>query len=354
MRRHGTTAQKLRLRVWALAMILLAILGTAGPSLGREITDLFGKKASIPDTPRKVYSTSPPITYMLYALDPSMLAGLNFPVRPWEKRYLRKSMQELPVLGGWYGQGAVPNLEMILKVNPELVVTSKHNPALTDKMDETMKRLPMPGIDITLNTLADYPAAFSTLGRVLGRQARGEELAAYTRRALAQMSALAASIPPAKRVSVYYAEGVDGLSTECDSSSHAELIPLVGGRNVHHCRPGSLMGMEKVSFEQVLLYNPEVILVMEGTFYRKIFSDPRWQRLRAVRNKRVYLIPNEPFNWFDRPPSFMRFLGARWIAGRLYPERYRADLVKETQKFFRIFLRVNLSPQEAEALMARR
>jgi len=341
--------------LWALAIFLLAVLAPSGQSQGREIPDMFGEKVNVPDRPRKVYSTSPPVTYMLYALDPTMLAGLNFPVREWEKRYLRKRMQELPVLGGWFGQGAVPNLEMILKVNPEIIVTSSFSfdSAMKTKINETMKKLPLPALDITLNSLADYPGAFSFLGRVLGRKARGEELAAYARGTLSQMSALAASIPAKHRVSVYYAEGVDGLSTECDSSQHAELIPLVGGRNVHSCRSGSLMGLDKVSFEQVLLYNPEVILVMEEVFYQRIFSDPRWRRIRAVRNKRVYLIPSQPFNWFDRPPSFMRLLGARWLASVLYPDKYRVDMVKETQDFFRLFLQVNLGPREAREILRR-
>ncbi len=354
MRRRTATAQGIGKRLLgALAILLLAVLGPAWSSEGREITDMFGKKVSVPDHPRKVYSTSPPVTYLLYALDPSMLAGLNFPVRPWQKRYLDKHLQELPILGGWFGQAATPNLEMILKVNPEIVVTSSYDSAMKTKVDEAMKRMPMPVISVSLNSLTDYPGTFSYLGGVLGRKSRGEELASYTRKTLSQMSALAASIPAKQRVSVYYAEGVDGLSTECDSSQHAELIPMVGGRNVHRCRSTELIGLEKVSFEQVLLYNPEVILVMEDVFYRKIFSDPLWQRIKAVRNKRVYLIPREPFNWFDRPPSFMRFLGAKWVASCLYPTIYRTDMVKETRNFFKLFFNINLSPQEARELLHR-
>ncbi len=68
------------------------------------------------------------------------------------------------------------------------------------------------------------------------------------------------------------------------------------------------MGMEKISFEQVMLYNPDVILVMENVFYKEVFSDPRWQRIKAVKNKKVYLIPNQPFNWFDRPHPLCVFL----------------------------------------------
>ncbi len=336
---------------WAACLSLSVLLGSATFAPAKEIMDTFGRKFSIPDRPQKVFSTSPPETYMLYAIDPSMLAGLNFPVREWEKRYLRKSMQELPILGGWFGQGAVPNFEMILKVNPEIVVVSKYNSAMSDKVDQTMKTMPMPVINITLNTLSDYPGAFLSLGRVLGREAPAEELAAYARKTLAEMAALAASVPVQKRVSVYYAEGVDGLSTECDSSRHAELIPLVGGQNVHRCRAGDLYGMDMISLEQVMLYNPDVMLVFEPVFFKAVFSDPRWKRIGAVKEKRVYLIPNQPFNWFDRPPSFMRLLGAKWLANHLYPEKYRIDLVRETQEFFRLFLGVNLSPEEATAAL---
>jgi iron complex transport system substrate-binding protein len=260
-------------------------------------------------------------------------------------------MKELPVLGGWFGQGEVPNLESILKINPEIVFVSKHNPAVNNKVDETMKWMPMPVVNIRLDTISDYPAAFLTLGRLLGRKGRAEKLAAYSRKTLSEMAALASSVPVQKKVSVYYAEGVDGLSTECETSSHTELIGIAGGKNVHRCQTKDLYGMDKVSLEQVMLYNPDIMLVFESQFYGSVFSDPRWQTLRAVKEKRVYLIPRQPFNWFDRPPSFMRFLGAKWLANLFYPDRYRIDIVKETQNFFRLFLGVNLGPQEAREIL---
>jgi len=346
------TNQDVRYRIlFAVTIILFAVLAPAAQSQGREITDMFGKRASIPDYVQKAYSTSPSVTYMLYAIDPTIPAGLNFPLREWEKQYLNRRMKELPVLGGWYGQGGMPNPEMILKVNPEIVVTSKHNSSMNDRVDQTMKALPMPVVNVILNTLSDYPGAFLYLGRVLGRKARAEELYGYARKTLSEMAALAASIPIWQRVSVYYAEGVDGLNTECDSSQHTELISLVGGQNVHRCQTGDLYGMEKISFEKLMLYNPEVILVMENVFYEKVFSDPLWQRIKAVKNKRVYLIPNQPFNWFDRPPSFMRLLGAKWLANLLYPEHYSVSMVKETQKFFKLFLSIDLKPQEAKKIL---
>ena len=112
------------------------------------------------------------------------------------------------------------------------------------------------------------------------------------------------------------------------------------------------MGMEKISFEQVMLYNPDVILVMENVFYKGVFSDPRWQQIKAVKNKKVYLIPNQPFNWFDRPPSFMRLLGVKWLANALYPEVFHDDMVKETKAFYKLFLQKDIDDATAQALLA--
>jgi iron complex transport system substrate-binding protein len=48
--------------------------------------------------------------------------------------------------------------------------------------------------------------------------------------------------------------------------------------------------MEAISLEQVMLYDPDVILAKEPVFYRAVVSDPRWQLVRAVKEKRVYPI----------------------------------------------------------------
>jgi len=327
---------------------------SCGARVGQHGTDMFGRKFSIADKPQKVYSASPPMTNLLYAIDPSMLAGLTVPIREYEKPYLRKEILSLPLLGGWYGQANTPNIEMILKVKPELIIIQKFGSAFHTRTNETvMKAVPAPVVAVNLTTVADYPAALAFLGRLLGREGRTGELSAYAQKTIADMKAFTAKIDPKKKASVYYAEGVDGLNTDCDTSMHTELIKLAGGRNVHQCPVRDMFGMEKISLEQVMLYDPDVILVFEGAFYRAVFGDPRWQRLRAVKNGRVYLIPNQPFNWFDRPPSFMRLLGVKWVANLLYPDRYPVDMVKETQQFFRLFLGFDLSAKEAKKLMNR-
>ncbi len=340
----------MRKTVFSLVIRLLILSSLEAIAEGREIKDLFCREYSIPERARKVFSTGPSGTYLLYVIDPSMLAGLNFPVRERGRKFMQKCVTRLPVIG-WFGQGQIPNKETLLVVKPDIIFSSKVDHELSSKVNETLKVLNMPVVELTLDNLYDYPEAFLRAGRLLGREARAEKLGEYSRETLAEAAKVVAGLPHAKRVSVYYAEGLDGLSTECDTARHVELIRLAGGMNVHRCVARNPYGLERISMEQVLLYDPEVILVLDKAFYQKIFKDPIWRKIRAVRDKKVYLIPTEPINWFDRPPSFMRLIGLRWLLNCLYPDDYRINILKEARDFYRLFLGVEVTDEEMRKII---
>jgi iron complex transport system substrate-binding protein len=327
-------------------------LAVSAPGLAREITDMAGRRVTVSDTIRRVYAGSPPATDLVYAIDPSLLVALNFPVRGDERHLLRPAFTRLPVAGGVFGQGRSVNLETLLALKPDLALlwTWKGGSA-NEQFIERFASIGVPSVVLDLDRLEDYPQAILFLGDLLDRKERAQTLAAYAQETLRSVAAATSSIPEPARVSVYYAEGTDGLATERETSVHAQLIGLAGGRNVHRGEALDHMGMEKVTLEQVLLYNPEVIVVQEPAFYDVIMKDRRWSAIRAVKHKRVYCIPRLPFNWFDRPPSFMRFLGLKWLANALYPQRYSIDLKAETKSFYRLFLGVEVNEQEMREIL---
>ena len=179
----------------------------------------------------------------------------------------------------------------------------------------------------------------------------GNRLADYTQRILDDVRPALRDLPGNEKLRVYYAEGPDGLKTECDQSPHAVLIEMAGGRNIQHCEGSSAYGMETVSIEEILAKDPEVVLVRNRQFAKRIHEEKQWSIIRAVRDGRVYAIPAIPFNWFDRPPSFMRILGLQWLANRLYPERYPRDMVQATHEFYKLFLDVDLTDKEIHGLL---
>lgn len=334
------------------AMLLVFFISSA--AVARQIVDMAGRQVTIPDVISKAVAVSPPGTYLLYAIDPGLVAGLNFPLWESEKKYTIPEYRRLPVIGGLAGQSRTMNREVLLQVAPDFIVNwTWKDDAINRKFVESLALLPFPVINVHIGSITDYPAALRFVGDITGRKSRSEELAAYADDILNTAAATVSKIPQTEKVSIYYAEGIDGLATERENSLHAELIPLAGGINVHKGEEVDHLGMEKISMEQVLLYDPDVILVKEKTFFDRLASDERWQNLRAVRNGRVYWIPAEPFNWFDRPPSFMRLLGIEWLLNVLHPEHYPVDLVQKTRKFYELFLGVHLDDAEAREVLGR-
>lgn len=342
------------MRINILLFCLCSLCTLVSPLSAREITDMTGQRLVVPDTIRRVFASSPPATYLLYALDPTLLVGSNFSSRAVERRFLRPEFLKLPVAGGIYGQGKTVNYEALLLLKPEIVLRWSTWGAKADQQfSERMQKAGIPTVSLKLERIEDCAAAFRFAGELLQRKERAQALAAYADETLHSVGRAVAQIPSRERLRVYYAEGPDGLSTEGSSSWHAQLIPLAGGINVHTGKQLEPTGMEKVSMEQVIMYDPEVILTHDRTFYAAVYHDRRWQGLKAVKNRRVLLIPTVPFNWFDRPPSFMRLIGLKWLAHQLYPRRYPLQLEQETKRFYRLFLGVNLTGQDVREILQR-
>ncbi len=338
-----------------LLFTLLCALSCATIAESRQITDMAGRTVTVPDTIKRVFTGSPPATYMLYALDPTLLVGINYKVREDEIRFLRPEIARLPVIGGFFGQGKSINMEVLLQHKPDVVVIwSTLGQKYDEQFVEKLNKAGIPTVFVNLDRLENYPDAFLFLGNLLDRKERARKLADYARDTFKSVAKVVTAIPEKERLRIYYAESPDGLATERESSWHAELIPLAGGRNVHKGEPQfESGGMEKVSMEQVLIYDPEAIITHDRAFYDSLAKDRRWQGIRAVKSRRVYLIPRIPFNWFDRPPSFMRLLGIRWLANQMYPKQYPLDIQAVTKHFYKLFLGVELGNSDVREILSR-
>lgn len=337
-----------------LAMVALS-------SQAREITDMAGRKVTIPDTVTKVYSAQPYTSVLLYMIAPEMMLGMQpgcLPLGDAERHFLRPEVAKLPEIETQIGGGENPqtNIEAILALHPDFALANggagadkmMMNPS---KLEAKMAKIGLPVVFVDVRRVADYPAGIEFLGKLLGREAHTQRMSAYATRVLADVAKMVATIPADKRVKVYYAESADGLATESDGSFHTDAITLAGGDIVHHGDLKTHQGMEKVSLEQVLLYNPEVIISQEPDFVTSVYKDVRWKDVRAVVNHRVYTIPRSPFDWIDRPPSVMRILGVQWLAHLFYPEQYAIDIRKEVKEFHKVFMGIELTDADMDQLL---
>ena len=322
---------------------------TPAPAENRTITDMAGRTVVVPSEIKRVICTSPPPSTFVYMVAPDRLAAWNSALG--KNEYIPEKYAEgiEPIGGG--GSVVVTNYELIISLNPDIVVVSctTGDEATLASIAEQQKKLgsiPVVAVKDARNSTG-YSAPIRFTGDLLGEEEQAEAMIAFYEGILATVTERAVSIPDGERVRVYYAEGPQGLATDPTGSVHSELIELCGGRNVADCalNPGS--GMTEVSMEQIILWDPEVILVLDPEFYATIRTDPLWQDITAVKTDRVYLIPRTAFCWFDRPPGINRIIGIPWTAKVLYPDRFSdMDLEGLVKEYHELFLHISLSDDQ--------
>ncbi|PPQ35247.1 iron complex transport system substrate-binding protein [Rhodoblastus acidophilus] len=330
-----------------IAAVLLAL---AAPAQAREITDMAGHRIQVPEKITKVFSASYPLTLLMAVIAPDALAAVNTPLTEKQKSFLAPRLAELAAVGGTPGQNRPANPEEIIALHPDVIV------AWTDPMgghppaEKSWAQTGLPVIYIKVDKIDDYPAALDLIGDLLDRRARTDELKAYVVAALDRVNKAVASVPPEQRVKLLYAESPDGLATECDSSFHMEAFRFAGGDSIYHCAQATHMGMEKISLEEIIARQPALIVALDPKFKEVAAQTPEWRNVKAAAEGRVYAVPKLPFNWLDRPPSFMRVLGVQWLANILYPQALPLDVKAETKKFCKLFFGVELADQDVARL----
>jgi iron complex transport system substrate-binding protein len=321
----------------------------------KTITDMTGRTVVVPTNISRVLSTGPPTTIEVYVLAPDKLIGVNFDANPTNgSTYLPEKYQDLPDVGGWFGK-QTGNYENFISMNPDIILDSGSSAGnSTSAVEERQQKfgvIPVVGVMDSSNVTL-YNPSIQFLGALLGAENQAASLSEFYNRVMSIVQSRISSIPDSGKVRVYYAEGPNGLQTDPAGSSHSELIELAGGINVADCIITPGMGMTPVSMEQVTMWNPDVIIVGDPGFYKTIYNDTLWQPINAVKNHRVYLVPQSPFTWFDRPPGVNRIIGIPWTAKVLYPDKFSdMDLPALTKEFYSKFYHYNLTDNEVNTLL---
>jgi iron complex transport system substrate-binding protein len=320
----------------ALLSGLAAALLAPDRAHAATVMDSSGRSVPVPARAERVFPAGPPAAIMLYTLAPDLLLGWPRANRPEECVYMLPDICARPELGRITGRGNTANLETVLALKPDLILDVGSTRATFVSLAARVQD--QTGIPYALldGRFVALSTAYQKLGQLIGRQAETEALAGYTHRTLTAITERIANITTDQRPRVYYARGARGLVTGLGGSINVETIELIG-RNVAGGAPG---GLANVSIEQVLLWNPDVIVTIDQEFAAAVRNDPTWASVRAVRDNQVHLSPKMPFGWVDFPPGVNRLIGLWWLAKILYPERFPEDLRMLTRDFYSRFYHV--------------
>ena len=306
-----------------LALLMVAALcpaALAETPATRTFTDSVGRTVELPATLDKVAVSGPLAQIVLFALCPDRLVGI---ANKWDKtaeQFFDAKYYGLPVLGQLYGGKGELNLETLLASGAQAVIT-------TSGMGD----------------------AYRKLGELLNMPQEAEALAAYCDRVYARTVEIAASV---EKRNLLYITGDQGLNVIARGSYHGEIIDLLSNNLAVVESPSSKGTGNEVDMEQILLWDPDVILFAPGSIYSDVKNRPEWQAVTAIRNGEYYEVPFGPYNWMGFPPSVQRYLGMQWMGQLLYPEAAGYDLYGAVKEYFDLFYHCDLSEAQYDALVA--
>jgi len=313
-------------------------------------TDSVGRTVELPYHITKISPSGALAQMFLIAIAPDLLVSVASTYSDSVVKYVPSELAALPEVGQFYGSDDL-NYETIAAINPEVVIDlGEPKKTIVEDMDSITEKLAIPAVHITAD-LRGTPEAFRTLGKLLGREERGEELAAFCEKILAQTDDLLAKIGDDK-VNALWLLGDNGTNVIAATSFHAEVFDLLANNIAVVDEPSSKGSGNETDLEQIMLWNPDFIIFNPNSYYSGVFEDASWNSIAAVETGRVYEIPFGPYNWMGQPPSINRYLGLIWLSALLYPDEIEYDVQEEVSEYYSLFYGYDLSAGEFAELTA--
>lgn len=304
------------------------------------VTDCIGRQVQVPAKVERVaclYAFSGHVTAMLGQGDKIVAIpdGLKRDVL-LNQIYPEISNALVPV-----SEGSI-NIEELLKADPDVVFVKNStaiNPAEAEKMDKF--NIPYLAVDYT--SIEGQQRAIAVIAQALGVAERGKAYNDYYQNCIDRVQKVVATIPEEKRVRVYHSVN-EATRTDNPDSLPADWTKTAGAYNVSVGQPlRQLEGKNFASLEQILLWDPDVILVNEPGVANYITSNSQWSSLKAVKEKKVYQMPIGISRW-GHPGGLETPLAIMWTAKLLYPEHFQdINIEDEARSFYQHFFNYQVS-----------
>lgn len=342
-----------------LALTLFsASLFTSQAFADRTVTDQLGRQVTLPDhITRAVVLQHQTLNLLVQLNAGDDIVGV---LSSWKKQLGPQFVRFMPAIENLPTPGDLTqvNIESLLALHPQVVFVANYAP---QGMIQQIQNAGVPVVAISLRqdaagekskmnpTMANEEQAYNDglkqgirlIGEVVERQSQAEALIDYTFAARAEANAPVAGIPENQWVRVYMAN--PDLNTYGAGKYTGLMMKHAGALNV---AAATVKGARQVSLEQVLQWNPEVIFVQDRypQVVKQIENDPQWQAIDAVKNHRVWLMPEYAKAWGYPMPEALA-IGELWMAKKLYPSRYRnVDVDAKAQDYYQRFYRVKWTP----------
>lgn len=228
----------------------------------------------------RIISLAPSVTEILFAigLDEEIVGVTAFCDYPEKAR-------SKPKVGGMIN----PSIEKIIALEPELILAVKglHG----DELASELERLHLPLVLMDVSSIHNILGEINHIGVLVGKTGEAQALVS---RMKTRMNRVRDRVQVFPRPRALYVMWNDPLMTVGPESFIGELLEAAGGENI---APSSRAGYVRISMEEVLAKNPEVVIFSSEMGEATVLSEQKkwkgWKLLSAVQNNRLYSINSD-------------------------------------------------------------
>jgi iron complex transport system substrate-binding protein len=301
----------------------------------KQITDMIGRKISIPDTVKSVVGLrASSLRFLVYMDAVEMIAGVEENEFRGERVYTiaYPELKQKPAIGPMMGGDA----ELILKQNPDVIFMSYTTAEFADAM-QNKTGIPVVVIECPpfVRNKAKVFETFSLMGKVLNKENRADSLINFIKSEIENLEKLASL--QENNASVYIA-GVSYRGAHGINSTQASFpaFDFVGLNNIAKQIDSNLISHIKGTFidiEQLIQWNPDYVfidqsgleLVNKDLNTKSVLK----QNLKAFENQNVYTIL--PYNNYATNYE-LNIINAYFVGKILKPNAFEDEDFDENAK----------------------
>ncbi|MHC1682776.1 MAG: ABC transporter substrate-binding protein [Clostridiaceae bacterium] len=260
-------------------------------------------------------------------------------------------IKDIPAAYTGSGAGTV-NMETLLKAQPQVVFGT-----FNESDSDTLKSANISMVGVVLNKPEDIKNTISIVGKVLGTKAeeKANEFIKYYDDNLNYVREKTKSAPKVK-VFVASGDGAKGsVNTIAGNDINTSYLETAGATNIvaEKFPTASSNTSVAVDFEFLFQQQPDVIIATSKATYDYIIdanNGSQWQKLSAIKNKKVYLNPKGVYLWSVR--SAEGALQPLWLGKILHPDLFNdLDIKQKVKEFYKNYYYYDATDEDIEEIM---
>lgn len=308
---------KINNKLFLLLIFLLSLSFTTQAE--RTFTDQIGREVKVPDKVDRIVVLQHQTLNLLVQMNATdKIVGV---MSNWKQQLGSNYARLAPELSNKASLGDLTHVdaEKLVALHPQVVFVTNYAP---QEMIDKISSLGIPAVAISLRhddegernklnpVMADEEQAYvkglyegiMLIGNIINKPEEAKALIKATENGCRMVSNRLQLLPEEQRVRAYMAN--PELTTYGSGKYTGLMMKHAGAVNV---AASTIKGFKQVSIEQVIEWNPQVIFVQNRypAVVNEIQSSPQWQVIDAVKNHRVYLMPEYAKAWGYPMPEAM-------------------------------------------------